>query len=50
LLDWYSEKFVGKRKGSEESDPILGLRGLGKAIWIGEKPDDYVNRIRGGWE
>ena len=50
LLDWYSEKFVGKRKGSEETDPILGLLGLGKAIWVGEKPDDYVNRIRGGWE
>ena len=30
LLDWYSEKFAGKRKGSMETDPILGLRGLGK--------------------
>jgi hypothetical protein len=50
LLDWYSEKFVGKRKDSKETDPILGLRGLGKEIWVGETPDDYVNRVRGGWE
>jgi hypothetical protein len=50
LLDWYSEKFVGKRKSSEKSDPILDLRGLGKEIWIGEDPDEYVSRVRGGWE
>ena len=50
LLDWYGEKFVGKRKGSKETDPILALRGLGKDIWVGEQPDDYVRRVRGGWE
>jgi hypothetical protein len=31
-----------------ESDPILGLRGLEKEIWVNEKPDDYASRIRGG--
>ena len=50
LLDWYKEVFVGGRKGSKELDPILALRGLGKEIWGGEKPDDYVARVRGGWE
>jgi hypothetical protein len=50
LLDWYSEKFAGKRKGVKETDPILALRGLGKEIWAGEDPDEYVSRIRGGWE
>ncbi len=50
LLDWYADKFVGKRKGVEKSDPILELRGLGKAIWVGEDPDEYVNRLRRGWE
>ena len=50
LLDWYNESFVGRRKGSKELDPILALRGLGKEIWVGEKPDDYVKRVRGGWE
>jgi hypothetical protein len=50
LLDWYNESFVGRRKGSKELDPILALRGLGKEIWVAERPDDYVKRVRGGWE
>jgi hypothetical protein len=50
LLDWYTEKYVGRSKQVTESDPILGLRGLGKQLWVGEDPDDYVSRVRGGWE
>jgi hypothetical protein len=49
LLDWYQDKFVGKQK-SKKSDPILELRGLGKEIWAGEEADQYVSRLRGGWE
>jgi|ERR1700756_4532332 hypothetical protein len=50
LLDWYAQKYVGRMKRGTERDPILGLRGLGKQIWVGEDPDDYVSRVRGGWE
>ncbi len=50
LLDWYREKFTGKRKSGEKSDPILQLRGLGKEIWVGEDADEYVSRLRGRWE
>jgi len=50
LLDWYQDKFVGKRKSLKASDPILELRGLGKEIWVGEDADEYVSRLRGGWE
>lgn len=50
LLDWYGEKFNGRRTGSKENDPILGLRGLGKEIWVDEEPDNYVSRVRGGWK
>src|SRR5439155_15400869 len=50
LLDRYQDKFVGKRKSVEKSDPILELRGLGKEIWVGEDADKYVSRLRGGWE
>ena len=32
-----------------EQDPILELRGLGKAIWKDEHPDEYVRRLREGW-
>jgi len=50
LLNWYGEKFTGKRKNVEKTDPILELRGLGKDIWVGEEPDEYVSRLRRGWE
>ena len=35
--------------GKIEADPILSLRGLGKAIWADEDPDAYVERLRDGW-
>jgi hypothetical protein len=49
LLDWYREKYA-KQSKTTKTDPILGLRGLGKEIWVGEEPDEYLNRVRGGWE
>ena len=35
---------------SNEADPILSLRGLGKNVWINEEADNYVKRLREGWE
>lgn len=35
--------------GSREADPILSLRGLGKAMWASEEADAYVERLREGW-
>ena len=35
--------------GGREADPILSLRGLGKAVWADEDPDAYVDRLREGW-
>ena len=34
--------------GSREADPILSLRGLGRAIWEDEEGDAYVDRLRQG--
>ena len=31
-------------------DPILALRGMGKAIWAQEEADAYVERLRSGWQ
>ncbi len=49
LLDWYSSHYAGRKSSPEMEDPILALRGLGKEIWD-EDPDDYVRRLREGWE
>lgn len=51
LLDWYETEFAQEPAGGHvTSDPILGLLGLGSEIWQGESADEYVRRLREGWE
>ena len=33
-----------------ENDAVLQLSGLGKEIWDGVDPDDYVKSLRKDWE
>jgi hypothetical protein len=50
LLGWYENwsRSQGKRAG--ESDPLLALYGSGKKLWADEHADEYVARLRAGWE
>ena len=48
LLDWYCRAYAGE-DGGGDGDPILSLRGMGKAIWADEEADAYVGRLREGW-
>ena len=48
LLDWYSTKWGGRSQ--EKTDPLLAMRGIAKGLWADEHPDDYVRRLREGWE
>jgi hypothetical protein len=50
LLRWYENwsRSQGKRAG--ESDPLLALYGSGKKLWADEHADEYVARLRAGWE
>lgn len=50
LLDWYFTDYATRKTNTQTTDPILGLRGLGKELWRGEQPDAYVRRLREGWE
>jgi bifunctional DNA-binding transcriptional regulator/antitoxin component of YhaV-PrlF toxin-antitoxin module len=34
----------------QEGDPILSLTGLGREIWEGVDPDEYVRNLREGWK
>jgi hypothetical protein len=36
--------------GVEKDDPLLVLRGSGKHLWADEHADEYVKRLREGWE
>lgn len=47
-MDRYRESFAKRADGGTQ-DPILAMRGLGKALWAGEDADAHVQRQREGW-
>jgi hypothetical protein len=50
LLGWYRDWSANKTSTSIKEDPLLALRGSGKHLWADEHADDYVRRLREGWE
>ncbi len=50
LLGWYRDWSANRASTSIEEDPLLALRGSGKHLWADEHADDYVRRLREGWE
>ena len=50
LLDWYRKWCAQTGAHSAEDDPLLRLRGSGKQLWADEPADEYVNRLREGWQ
>jgi hypothetical protein len=50
LLDWYREWSALTVGRAAEQDPLLQLRGSGRRLWAKEHADDYVRRLREGWE
>lgn len=47
LLELRKQSRTNSRSAGQ--DPILALRGLGKEIWKGVDPDEYVAKLREGW-
>jgi hypothetical protein len=50
LLDWYESEYCKKTLPRAPADPFLELFGSGHEVWADEKPDDYLRRLREGWE
>jgi hypothetical protein len=50
LLDWYQDWSQDNIEERIKNDPLLALYGDGKDLWADEKADDYVRRLREGWE
>lgn len=50
LLDWYQGWSQDRVEDRIKNDPLLALQGSGKALWADEPADDYVRRLREGWE
>lgn len=50
LVDWYFKEYAPRRASPEKADLLLALRGSGKELWADEHADEYVRRLREGWE
>ncbi len=50
LLLWYEGWSERTAQGQSVSDPLLRLSGSGKRLWADEPADEYVERLRGGWQ
>lgn len=50
VLDWYREWNKDNFEDRIKNDPLLALYGSGKDLWADEHADDYIRRLREGWE
>lgn len=50
LLAWYKDWCAERQSTAPATDPLLLLAGSGKGLWAEEKADEYVRRLREGWE
>jgi hypothetical protein len=50
LLEWYQHWNQDNVEDRIKNDPLLALRGSGKELWADEHADEYVRKLREGWE
>ena len=50
LIDWYEQWSERVSRNAPKTDPLLELVGSGRDLWADEHTDDYVRRLREGWE
>lgn len=50
LLAWYEQWSRSQARARSRFDGLLRLRGSGRDLWAREHADDYVRRLREGWE
>lgn len=50
LLDWYETAYTPAHAVPHRLDALLDLSGLGREVWAGVDPDEYVRALREGWE
>jgi hypothetical protein len=50
VIAWYRDWSQDNIKERIKNDPLLALYGDGKDLWADETADEYVRRLREGWE
>lgn len=50
LVAWYQDWNRDTLEDRIKNDPLLALYGSGRNLWADEPADEYVRRLREGWE
>jgi hypothetical protein len=50
LLTWYRDWCAAAAASRPDADPLLSLAGSGKQLWADEHADEYIRRLREGWQ
>jgi hypothetical protein len=50
LLMWYQDWSRTENDAEQKSDLLLALAGSGNQLWANERGDEFVRRLREGWE
>ncbi|SRR5579885_2988652 len=50
LIEWAKRRYRAGGPRARRLEGVFQLFGLGKDLWSGEDPDEYVRRLREGWE
>jgi hypothetical protein len=50
LLRWHEHRTRSRTTRLRRFDALLALQGSGRHIWADEHADEYVKRLREGWE
>ena len=51
LIEWVKQQYGKKiQRHTRWLDGIFQMRGLGRELWRGEDPDEYVRKLRENWE
>jgi hypothetical protein len=50
LLSWYRDWSRRENNVEQGIDPLLALAASGSQLWANESGDDFVRRLREGWE
>jgi len=51
IVEWAKQRYgTEKQDRGRWLDSVFQLRGLGKELWRGEDADEYIRKLREGWE
>jgi hypothetical protein len=47
---WNKQRTRTRASDPRLFDPLIALRGSGRHLWADEHADEYIHRLREGWE